>query len=244
MSIFSFLNNKKTSNNFLQVDMHSHLIPGIDDGVTTMEESISTIKSLIKLGYHKAITTPHIMGDFFKNTPEIINNGLEEVKNELKKQKIDFTLKAAAEYYLDEWFNEKLVSNTPLLTINENYLLVETSYMNKPNNLFDTIFKIKSKGYKLIIAHPERYTYMYTDFNSYKEIYDKGVLFQININSLSGYYSPAAKAIAEKLIENDMVDFVGTDCHGPRHIKHLEKSLNTKAFSKLNPKRILNNQLF
>lgn len=244
MSIFSFLKNKKTNTNFLQVDMHSHLIPGIDDGVTTLEESISIIKSLKTLGYDKAITTPHIMGDFFKNTPEIINTGLELVKNELKIQNINFELRAAAEYYLDEWFVEKIETDTPLLTLGDNYLLVETSYMNKPNNLHEIIFKIKSKGYKIILAHPERYTYMYNEFNSYKELYEKGILFQINLNSLSGYYSPAAKSIAEKLIENDMVDFVGTDCHGTRHIKHIEKSLTTKVFSKLNPSRILNNQLF
>lgn len=244
MGIFSFLKNKQNHDNFLYVDMHSHLIPGIDDGVGTLEESIETIKSLLALGYSKAITTPHIMGDFFKNTPEIINEGLLLVNNELEKQGINFQLKAAAEYYIDEWFVEKLENDTPLLTIGDNYLLLETSYINKPNNLNDVIFKVKSKGYKIILAHPERYTYMYHDFNNYKALYEKGVLFQINISSLSGYYSPAAKAIAEKLITNDMVDFAGTDCHGPRHIKHLEKSLNTKAFSKLNPTRILNNQLF
>ncbi len=244
MSIFSILYKKKSFCNFLEVDMHSHLIPGIDDGVTTLEESIETIKSLQKLGYNKAITTPHIMGDFFKNTPEIINEGLKLVNDELKNQNINFHLQAAAEYYIDEWFVEKLETNTPLLTLGDNYLLLETSYINKPNNLLEVIFKVKSKGYKIILAHPERYSYMYSDFNNYKKIYDKGVLFQINLNSLAGYYSPAAKAIAEKLISYNMVDFAGTDCHGPRHIKHLEKSLNTKAFSKLDPTRILNNQLF
>lgn len=243
MSFFSFLN-KNRPTNFLQVDMHSHLIPGIDDGVATLEEAISTIKSLQELGYNKAITTPHIMGDFFKNTPEIINKGLAEVNQELKKQGINFHLKAAAEYYMDEWFVEKIDNDSPLLTLGDNYLLLETSYLNKPNNFNEIIFKVKSKGYKIILAHPERYTYLYSDFNNYKEIYEKGILFQINLNSLSGYYSPAAKAIAEKLIKNDMVDFAGTDCHGPRHIKHLEKSLNTKTFSRLNTARILNNHLF
>lgn len=243
MSFLSTLFKQSAPVNFLQVDMHSHLIPGIDDGVSTLEESIHTILSLQELGYKRAITTPHIMGDFFKNTPKNINEGLEIVKSELKKQNIDFNLQAAAEYYLDEWFVEKLEFNTPLLTFGDNYLLVETSYMNKPNNLNEIIFKIKTRGYKVILAHPERYTYMYHNFNEYIELYNRGVLFQINLNSLAGYYSPAAKTIAEKLIDNDMVDFVGTDCHGSRHIPHLKKSLATKSFAKIKPSRILNNTL-
>ena len=234
---------KTTINNFLEVDMHSHLIPGIDDGVSTIEESIVVINQLKALGYRKSITTPHIMGDFFKNTPENINAGLKELKDEIKNRGIEFEIEAAAEYYLDEWFLEKLDHSNELLTFGEGYLLIETSYMNKPVNLNKYIFEILSKGLTPVLAHPERYIYMYDSYEGYKDLYERGVKFQININSLSGYYSQGAQHIAEKLIRDGMVDFLGTDCHGNKHIESLKKSLRTKTFAKINQSLILNNSL-
>lgn len=229
--------------NFIKVDMHSHLIPGIDDGVDSVEEALSVIDELKKQGYTKAITTPHIMGDFFKNTPEIIEEGLATVQKALRDRGDTFQLEAAAEYYLDEWFIDGLKKDERKLTFGDNLILVETSYMNKPANLFEVIFEMQSRGYKPVLAHPERYLYMYDEYEGYKEIYDRGVLFQLNINSLSGYYSKGAKAIAEKLIADDMVDFLGTDCHGMKHVNPMLKSFATKAFGKINSQRILNNQL-
>lgn len=234
---------KKTNDQFLMVDMHSHLIPGIDDGVETVADALEVIQQLMNLGYKKAITTPHIMGDFFKNTPENIHEGLEKVRQALIENNIDFQLEAAAEYYLDEWFLQKLDAEQPLLTFGDNYLLVETSYMNKPNNLNEYLFRINAKGYKLILAHPERYLYMYDNYSGYKELYDRGVYFQVNLNSLTGYYSKGAKQIAEKLIADNMVDFLGTDCHGKRHLEPLAKSFETTSFGSIDPSRILNNKL-
>lgn len=239
----SLFSSKQVNDQFLKVDMHSHLIPGIDDGVETVEDSLEVIQQLMKLGYQKAITTPHIMGDFFKNTPENIHEGLDKVRLALKANNIDFQLEAAAEYYLDEWFLQKLDADQPLLTFGDNYLLVETSYMNRPNNLNDYLFRINAKGYKLILAHPERYLYMYDNYSGYKELYDRGVYFQVNLNSLTGYYSKGAKQIVEKLIADNMVDFLGTDCHGKRHLEPLIKSFETKAFGSIDPSRILNNSL-
>ncbi len=244
MSFFNFFSGAKEEIlTPVQVDIHSHLLPGIDDGSADLEESLKLVKELIALGYKKIITTPHIMGDFYKNTPEIVASKLDELKKYLKANGVEIDIEAAAEYYLDEWFLEKLKSPKPLLTFGNNYLLFETSYINEPSHLTEAIFEMRTREYRPVLAHPERYIYLYSDFNKFKEIYDKGVLFQININSLSGYYSQAAQKFAMKLIENNMVDFIGTDCHGLRHIDVLKKTMQHKAYKKVLKSRIINNNL-
>lgn len=244
MSIFNlFTSKKKDPENPILVDMHSHILPGIDDGANTLDDSLEIVNGLIAFGYKKAITTPHIMGDFFKNTPEIIHQKLQEVREHLKKNQIEFELEAAAEYYLDEMFMEKLNRNEPLLTFGNNYLLFETSYINEPAFLPEAIFRLKSMGYRPVLAHPERYTYLYAGFEKFEEIFEREVLFQINLNSLSGYYSPAARKFAIKLIEKKMVHFAGTDAHGKRHLHAMKKSREDKYYVKLLELNLINNSL-
>jgi tyrosine-protein phosphatase YwqE len=234
----------QVSEDVLLVDMHSHILPGIDDGAADEDDSMRLIKELSALGYKKLIATPHIMGDFFKNTPEIINSKLELIRKKIKEENIEIEIDAAAEYYLDEWFMKMLDEASVLLTFGKNFLLFETSYINEPSYLAEAIFKIKTLGYKPVLAHPERYTYLYSDFKNFEKLYEKEVLFQININSLTGYYSKPAQKFAEKLIEKNMVDFIGTDCHAVRHIEAMRKSRKSKIYSKvlLNSK-LLNNSL-
>jgi protein-tyrosine phosphatase len=169
--------------NLIKVDMHSHLIPGIDDGSKTMDESIELIRAFKEFGYKKIITTPHIMSDYYKNTPEIINDGLAKLRLELGKQKIEMEINAAAEYYLDFDFNDKIHAEK-LLTFGKNYLLIEVSYLNEPDNIDAIIFELQTSGYNIILAHPERYPFWYNNPKRYETLKDKDVLFQININSL------------------------------------------------------------
>ena len=157
----------------LKTDVHSHLIPAIDDGSKSMDDSISMIRRFKEFGFTKVTTTPHVMSDFYKNTPEIILGGLEEVKKELTKNKINVSMSAAAEYYLDENLEEK-IKNKELLTIGENYVLFELPFMSEPPNLASTIFDLQTNGYKPILAHPERYGFWYQDFEKYRELKDKG----------------------------------------------------------------------
>lgn len=244
MSLFKLFQRKKEEPALpVLIDMHSHILPGIDDGASNLDESLEIINGLISLGYKKAITTPHIMGDFFKNTPEIINSKLQELRDHLKQNNIDFHVEAAAEYYLDESFMQKINSNEPLLTFGNNYVLVETSYINEPSFLGEAIFILKSLGYRPILAHPERYIYLYSDFEKAVDIFNKDVLFQLNINSLSGYYSGAARQFAIKLIEKNMIHFIGTDCHGKRHIEALKKARQEKYYNKLLNLNLFNNSL-
>lgn len=225
----------------ISCDMHSHLLPGLDDGADNVETSLRLIQSLQQLGYTKAITTPHIMGDFFKNTSDTIHAALTLVQQALIEKNIEFSLDAAAEYYLDEWFMDSLEKDKPLLTLGaSNYVLFETSYINKPSQLHQAIFLMKSKGYQPVMAHPERYTYMYAAKEEYEQFLEMGTLFQLNINSLSGYYSKGAKQMAEFLIDKKWVHFAGTDCHTLKHIQALTIARQSKYYSKLLSLPLLN----
>ena len=222
------------------VDMHSHFLPGIDDGAQTMEDSMDMIRAMAEFGYKKVITTPHIMSDFYQNTPEIVLGGLEKVRAQAKLEGLEIEIEAAAEYYLDFDFEAK-VEKGDLLTFGNNYLLFEVSYLNPPDILNQVIFKMKTNGYRPILAHPERYPFWYNNFEKYEDIKSKGVLLQLNINSLAGYYGSGARKIAEELIDKNMVDFIGTDCHRMDHVSVMKDCLREKYLHKLIESGMLRN---
>lgn len=225
-----------------QTDVHSHLIPGIDDGVQTIEESIEMIKALSALGFKKLITTPHIMSDYFRNTPEIILEGLDKVREAIKKHNIPITLDAAAEYYLDEQFFDK-IKEEKLLTFGKNYVLFEVSYINPPDTLYMILFELNIRGYIPVLAHPERYPFWYSKFEEYYKIKEAGALFQLNTNSLVGYYGHPAKKIAERMLDENMIDFIGSDLHGQRHLTALQKVVLEKYIAKLAFQGVKNTEL-
>ncbi|MBB6611430.1 capsular biosynthesis protein [Pontibacter sp. Tf4] len=225
------------------VDMHSHILPGLDDGADTLERSLELVQAMQLLGYRKLIMTPHIMSDFYKNTPEGIREKLALLQTAITEAGMEMELGCAAEYYLDEGFLEKLDNNEELLTFGDKYLLFETSFLNEPLNLREAIFKMRSKGFKPVLAHPERYSYFYGKFDDLVELREQGVLLQPNLNSLTGYYSPAAKAVAEKLVDNSLVDLVGSDVHSLKHVGSLQRVLSTRYINKLLSLPLLNPQL-
>jgi protein-tyrosine phosphatase len=224
-------------------DFHSHLIPGIDDGAPNMEASISMIRRFKELGYSKIITTPHVMCDFYKNTPEIILKGLDEIRNELAKQHINIEIEAAAEYNLDDGLMD-LIKTDKILTFGQNHVLFELPFMSEPPNLQEVIFEFQTRGYKPILAHPERYSYWYDNFEIYEELQAKGVLLQLNLLSLTGHYSPQTKKVAEKMVQANLIDGVGTDCHRIEHLSTIERILNSKHVHQLANKENLLNKIF
>lgn len=226
----------------LQVDMHSHLIPGIDDGAKDIDHSMALVRSLIDLGFKKLITTPHIMSDFYRNTPETILGGLAELRKKIESERLPVTVEAAAEYYIDDGFIRKL-NEEKLLTFGNNFLLFEISYLNAPDQLMEIIFQMQVAGYNPIIAHPERYPYFYKDFKIYHKLKDVGVLLQLNVNSLSGYYGKGARKIAEKMIDEGLVDLLGTDTHNERHIDALQRTAGEKYFQKVLEMELRNRSL-
>ena len=235
-----FKNKEHESLNFsvLKTDIHSHFIPGIDDGSPDMETTIALIEKMQALGFKKIITSPHVMSDFYKNSSELILNELDNVRQELKVRNINIELDAIAEYYIDYEFEQK-IGKERFLTFGDNYLLVELSFIEEPRNLFDIIFKLQLEGYKVVLAHPERYNY-YT-MKDYEELISRGVILQINLLSLIGYYSKQIKIKTESLINAGMIRFVGTDCHNMNHAELYEKCQTKKAWHDLvNSGQLLN----
>jgi protein-tyrosine phosphatase len=208
----------------LVTDMHNHLIPGIDDGATDLESSIVMIRAMHSLGYRKFIATPHVQWEMFKNTPEIIENGAAIVRARLAETEMKVEFRAAAEYYLDEHVDELLENNVPLLTIHNNMVLVEFSFIRQPMDLKDTLFKLQIKGYQPIIAHPERYLYFGAHKNVYDELHDMDCIFQLNLLSLCGYYGKKQEELAQYLIKKGYVSLLGSDLHNIRHINILRAS--------------------
>jgi protein-tyrosine phosphatase len=227
--VFNFFKKKEDKNaikfNYqpVVVDMHSHVLPGIDDGAQNVAESIFLVKKMMALGIQKIIATPHIMADFYRNTPETINNALEILKAELKKQGIDIEVEAAAEHYFDEVF-EELVDKRLLMTMGDNYVLFEYSFISAPINGFDLIKKMIASGYKPILAHPERYAYLTVD--QMAALRGWGCNMQLNTISLTGYYGKEVKKKAEAMIDAQIVDFISSDMHHPKHATALQDALN------------------
>ncbi|RYE11684.1 MAG: capsular biosynthesis protein [Sphingobacteriaceae bacterium] len=214
----------------LGVDMHSHVLPGIDDGAQNVEESIVLVKAMMDLGIKKIIATPHIMVDYYRNTSQTINNALSVLKNELQKQQIDIEIEAAAEHLLDEGF-EPLLDEGLVMPMTDNYLLFEMSFIDVHPNLIPLVQKIKDRGYKPILAHPERYPYF--TIENCQNLKSWGCDLQMNTISLTGYYGGKTKEMAEAMVDYNLVDFISSDMHHPRHAAALERSLKTTHLEKL-----------
>lgn len=223
-------------------DVHSHIIPGIDDGAQTLNDSLTLVKKFKDLGYKKLVATPHIMADYFRNTPDSINRGLDILRKGVADLQLDIEIDAAAEYYLDETLEQK-VRQKEVLTFGNQYLLFELSYVNAPKNLFDFIKVIQDAGFKPVLAHPERYPYYYSAFDSYHQIKESGCMLQLNSIALTGYYGSGAKKVAEEMVENHLVDFIGSDMHHNRHAAALAQSLNTAPMQRLLGQHQLKNVL-
>lgn len=243
--LFSFLNRKTVPKDFtfLGTDIHSHLIPGIDDGCVDLEASLQCIRSLVEMGYSKIITTPHVMDEVYPNSTATIKAGLRILQDAVKEQQIPVTIEAAAEYKVDDNFI-RLFKAGDLLTFGDNYLLIEFSFIAPPMNIDNIIFDLCASGYRPILAHPERYTYWTTQFQQFERLKTQGCLFQINLMSLVNKYGNPAKMTALKFIEAGMVNFFGTDLHRFEDIAKLKSLLDSKAeFSKLQQVKVLNSNL-
>ena len=229
---FSFFKKAPVKPNlsFLGVDMHSHLLPGIDDGLKTVDQTVSFIRELHEMGYQKFICTPHILNGVHNNTPEKIEAALQIARSAIIEAEIPVTIEAAAEYMIDDSFENLLKADSKLLTFGKNYILIEMSYLAMPFNIYEVLFELQIRGYQPILAHPERYNFYHNDFKRYEEMRDRQILFQINLLSLSGYYGKEVKKIGEKLIEANMVEFIGLDMHHEAHLQMTKDFTSTKAF--------------
>lgn len=208
---------------WLKADMHSHLIPGIDDGSPDMETSINLVKGLKELGYQKLITTPHILWNMYPNTPEIITAGISELRKEAAVQVPGIELHAAAEYFIDDHFQQLLQTRTPFLPLKDNLVLVEFSMVTESFDLMDMLFEMQLQNYQPVIAHPERYIYLGRKKEFFDELKNAGCNFQLNLLSLSGHYGSSVLELADYLVRKDYYEYAGTDLHHARHLEGLKK---------------------
>lgn len=211
------------------VDIHNHILPGIDDGAKTSEDAVHLIKGFSEIGIERFIATPHIMDNYYPNTFQTINQSLAILKNELlKKGMAHVSVEAAAEHMIDANF-EMLVEKSEVLPMGKSYLLIEMSYLQASINFDEAIKKIKKHTYFPILAHPERYSYLHHT-KKYSHYKNNGILFQINLLSLSEYYGKDVLKAAQNLLENNLIDFAGTDVH---NLKQLNALKNIKISEKI-----------
>jgi tyrosine-protein phosphatase YwqE len=242
-NLFNLFNQNKSHFSYseIAVDFHSHLIPNVDDGSKSIEETLEILHFFKNLGYKKIITTPHIMSDGFDNNIKGLKENYEKIKEQCEAI-IPFEL--AAEYFIDESF-EKLIEQDDILHFGDKYVLIETS-MNYEFPIFkECIFKLLNKGYNPILAHPERYSFIYNERNPkkiYESLSDLGIFFQLNMFSLLGIYNEKVKKTAEMLIDNNLIDFVSSDIHSSKQLHHFEEISKNKFLQKLIDSQILENK--
>lgn len=245
MGFFSnLLREKKPQKPFakLLVDVHSHLLPGIDDGAKSMEESLLMIRMLIDMGYQKLIITPHVMAHMYPNTSQKILQVYNSLQTEVIKQKLPILLEISAEYYLDDTLFER-IKNNDLLPFAGNHILFECSFRNEPLSLFDLVFQLKAAGYQPVIAHFERYVYFHNRIEIAQELQSLGCLIQVNLLSFSGYYGKSIQRQAAILYSNNCIDLVGTDCHKIAHLENLTDIKKVKKLSKYIDYQVINQSL-
>ncbi|TDB63385.1 tyrosine-protein phosphatase [Arundinibacter roseus] len=213
---------------FLAMDLHSHLIPGIDDGVQQVQEAVDMVRRMESYGFKHVVTTPHIIWDCYRNTPDIIRAGLATVQEACREAGIKTTIDAAAEYFLDEHFTQLLHSGEPLLTLPKNRVLVELPYTTPLLNTSETLFSILEHGYTPVLAHPERYTYFYHEPEVYRRLAAQGCELQLNALSLTGYYGEDVARMGEWLLKENLIVYLGTDAHRMQHLDLLRKIRKSK----------------
>jgi protein-tyrosine phosphatase len=224
------------------VDIHSHLLPGIDDGAITIEDTFRLTRALQGFGINQLITTPHVIQDVWDNSALQIKEKELSTILELEKQQISIPLRAAAEYMLDENF-ANLFQSEKLLTLKDNFVLVEMSYINPPIQLYSILFDMQVAGYIPVLAHPERYFFYHNNFEEYNKLRTAGCHFQLNLNSTVGYYGESITQITNKLLQKGLYDFVGSDVHHDKHIAAFEQNVKIKDLTPLK-EIIANNQFF
>jgi len=243
--LFLFFKNRPVLKDLIpsnHIDIHSHLLPGIDDGARTFDQTLGLVQALQSFGVSQFVTTPHTMSQVWDNTKENILLLKDRTIVDLNENGIAVPFRAASEYLMDSEF-VRLFKKGELLTLKDNYVLVEMSYINAPIQLYNILFDLQVAGYIPVLAHPERYTFYHNNFDEYVKLKRVGCLFQLNLLAVVGYYGESIAKTAEQLLQKGMYDFVGSDVHHSTHIASFEKKVRLKDVTAL--KEVMaNNQFF
>ena len=229
--MFSFFKPKPLLKELLPpnyIDIHSHILPGIDDGAKTLEHTTALLSRLQSIGFSKCIATPHTLPEIWENTAEGIMHTFQQTQTDLDETHRHMLHHAASEYMINEAFLTRLLSE-PLLTLKDHYVLIEMSYLNPPLALREILFEIQLKGYQPLLAHPERYLFYHQDTKMYETLKKMDVQFQLNLLSSVGYYGPEVAKVADFLLKENMIDFVGSDVHHMRHAAAFDHKMILKS---------------
>lgn len=243
--MFSFFKSKPKLSEFIPknyVDIHSHVLPGIDDGAKTINESNELLNQMRNLGFEQCIGTPHTLSGVWDNSTQSILDSFDLCQKELSTSNQLVLKKAASEYMIDQSFLKRIETES-LLTLKDHYVLVEMSYQAPPLGLFEILFELQLKGYQPVLAHPERYNFYHHDFNSYEKLFKMQCYFQLNLLSVVGYYGKEVAQIAQKLLDANMITYVGSDAHNLRHLNAFQSEVLLKKTNLLE-EAIQNNQFF
>ncbi|WP_276391697.1 tyrosine-protein phosphatase [Eudoraea chungangensis] len=236
--MFQIFNKKKFLVDYLSgfIDIHNHILPGIDDGAKSVEDSIALIKGFSSIGISSFVATPHIMNNYYPNTEESISTSLHDLTNALLTENLtDIRIEAAAEHMIDDAFEDLLV-NKQIMPLRKDFLLIEMSYLQPAIHFEECIESIMKNGFFPILAHPERYGYWHSEQKKYPYYKNKGVLYQLNLLSLSNYYGPEVKKMAYSLLDKGHIDFVASDVHNLMQLNNLKDlQISPKKIKKLLP---------
>lgn len=229
-----FKNNPKLSELIPEgyVDIHSHILPGIDDGSENIDQSRDLLNGLKAIGVSKCIATPHTLPEIWDNTSAGITENFQKTKLQLELPLNTMLHRAASEYMINEAFLHRLQSEA-LLTLKDNYVLIEMSYLSPPLALKEIIFEIQLKGYQPILAHPERYLFYHNTTKMYETLKNLEVQFQLNLLSSVGYYGSSVAKTADLLLKENFIDFVGSDVHHLKHVAAFENKIIIKSEKQL-----------
>lgn len=231
--MFNFLRkNKKPVELFYRTDVHCHILPGVDHGSQSVEQSLQMLEAEMEMGINRVICTSHVTSETFENTPETLTNAYNILCDAVKEAGMDIELHASAEYRIDEYWEKQWEAGT-ILPMPGNFLLMENSFQQELLLLDELMFDLMVKGYKPILAHPERYGYYSRRRQRYEKLHRAGVKFQVNLLSLAGYFGTVARENAMWLVKHEMVDMLGTDMHNLEHAHVIQEYLRSKDWRKL-----------
>lgn len=225
------------------VDLHNHLLPGVDDGLTSMEETLFCLRQYADWGIKRVICTPHVSQDYHPNTNDQLQQAVQDVEQAVTEANLPIQIALAAEYLLDETFYEYLERGTLLSFGQQRYVLFETGWVSAPYQLEQSVVLIQLKGYRPVLAHPERYHYYQTEPHHLMTLKEKGCLFQLNLMSLVGQYGKKAQQLAFKLLQTKHINFIGSDLHRPAQLATLESVFTPATIELLEQQPLLNSTL-
>ncbi len=217
---------------FYNTDIHCHILPGVDHGSRSIEQSLDMLRAEQEMGISRVILTSHVTAVTFENTRETLMDAFLKLKDAVTDAGLEMDLYLSAEYRMDEYFDKEYAADH-LIPMPGNHILLENSFQQELMNLNDLLFDMQVKGYKTILAHPERYTYYSRRRKRYEELHNAGARFQINILSFTGYFGEEARESALWFAKNGMIDYLGSDMHNVKHAHIIMDYLNSKEWKKL-----------